>query len=103
MTTPAIRAIRKNFKDAHISLLLRPSIAPLFKYNPDVDEVIIYENSGLIDKFRFSKSLRSKHFDLAILLQNAFDAALIAYLSRIPERIGYNTDLRGLLLTKAIR
>jgi heptosyltransferase-2 len=46
--------------------------------------------------------LRREHFDAAILLQNAFDAALIAWLARIPERIGYNRDARGLLLTQAI-
>ena len=52
-----------------------------------------------------SRPLRArncKHFDAAILLQNAFDAALIAWLAGIPERIGYNRDARGLLLTQAI-
>jgi heptosyltransferase-2 len=34
-----------------------------------------------------------------LLLQNAFDAALIAYLGRIPERAGYPTDGRRILLT----
>ena len=35
-------------------------------------------------------------------MQNAFDAALIALLAGIPERIGYNRDGRGSLLTKAV-
>jgi heptosyltransferase-2 len=46
--------------------------------------------------------LRDEHFDAAILLQNAFDAALIAWMARIPLRIGYNRDGRGLFLTRAI-
>ena len=33
-------------------------------------------------------ALRSERFDCAILLQNAFEAALIAWLARIPVRIG---------------
>ncbi len=41
-------------------------------------------------------------FDTAILLQNAFEAAAIAYLAGIPERIGYARDGRGFLLTRAI-
>ncbi|MGH9665508.1 MAG: lipopolysaccharide heptosyltransferase II, partial [Bryobacteraceae bacterium] len=41
-------------------------------------------------------------FDCAILLQNAFEAALVARLAGIPERIGYARDGRGWLLTRAV-
>src|SRR5262249_40560992 len=40
--------------------------------------------------------------DCAILLQNAFEAAAVAFAARIPERIGYARDGRGPLLTAAI-
>ncbi|MGD0283007.1 MAG: lipopolysaccharide heptosyltransferase II, partial [Dissulfurispiraceae bacterium] len=46
--------------------------------------------------------LRKKKFAMALLLQNAFDAALIAWLAGIPRRIGYNRDGRGFLLTDAV-
>jgi heptosyltransferase-2 len=46
--------------------------------------------------------LRALRFDCAILLQNAFEAAWIAWLARIPTRIGYKRDGRQLLLTHAI-
>ena len=42
---------------------------------------------------------RRRRFDGALLLQNAFDAALIAFLGRIPERAGDPTDGRRILLT----
>ena len=48
-------------------------------------------------------ALRKEKFDIALLLQNAFDAAWIAWRSGIPERIGYARDGRGALLTKSIR
>ena len=38
----------------------------------------------------------------AVLLQNAFDAAWLAWRAGIPERIGYARDARGPLLTRAI-
>jgi heptosyltransferase-2 len=48
--------------------------------------------------------MRKMKFDLAIIFQNAFEAALLAYLGGIRFRIGYNTDGRGFLLThKVIR
>jgi heptosyltransferase-2 len=41
-------------------------------------------------------------FDLAILFQNAFEAALLALLGGVKFRIGYNTDARRLFLTHAV-
>jgi len=104
LTTPAIRAIRKTFRDSHITLLVKPRVAELFEENPDINEIILYEDrfNTIIGKLKLAKILRTKRFDMAILLQNAFDAALIAWLSGIPNRIGYDRDFRGFLLTKAI-
>ena len=104
MTLPAIKAIRRSCPDAKISLLVKPSVAPLFENSPDIDEVLLYEKryQGVIGKLRLANMLRTKHYDMAILLQNAFDAALIAFLARIPERIGYDRDSRKLFLTKSV-
>jgi heptosyltransferase-2 len=105
MTLPAIRALRRFYPQALISLLVNPSVAPLFENSSDIDEIIIYEPGfrSLAGKLHLAKTLRKKRFSRAILLQNAFDAALVAFLARIPERIGYDRDRRGFLLTKAIR
>ena len=46
MNTPAVHAIRSHFPSAHISLLAKPWVAPVFAHSPDVDEVILYEEKG---------------------------------------------------------
>ncbi len=104
LTLPALKSIRKNFPDARISLLVRPWVSEIFKENPDIDEVILYGDDyrGCAGRLRLARSLRQRKFDTAILLQNAFDAALISWLAGIPERIGYKRDCRGILLTKAV-
>ena len=104
ITTPSIRAVRRAFPEAHISLLVQPWVADIFKENPYINDIILYDESfkGIAGKFRLAKKLRRQKFDIAILLQNAFDAALIAWLAGIPERVGYSRDFRGFLLTKAI-
>ena len=104
MTMPALRALRKELPDTKISLLVKPWVAPLFENNPFIDDIILYEDkySSVSGKFRLSSVLRTKSFCSSILFQNAFDAALIAFLSGIPQRIGYNRDLRGFLLTDSI-
>ncbi|MBC8199086.1 MAG: lipopolysaccharide heptosyltransferase II [Desulfobacterales bacterium] len=106
MTTPAVRAIRKNFPDAKISLLTKPWVAPVFSDSPYVDNLLIYDEAekhkGLSGKLRLARELKQYGFDAAILLQNAFEAALITFFAGIPCRIGYNTDVRGFLLTHSV-
>jgi heptosyltransferase-2 len=103
MTTPALAGLRGAFPVARIALLAKPPVAELFRQHPDVDEVIVYERPGRheggLGRLRLAGELRSRRFDGALLLQNAFDAALIAFLARIPERAGYPTDGRRILLT----
>jgi heptosyltransferase-2 len=103
MSLPAIRAIRQIFPHAHIALVARPWVADLYARERSIDRIIPYPApKGLGARRAFAATLRREHFDAAILLQNAFDAALMAWLAGIPERIGYNRDARGLLLTQAI-
>jgi len=104
LTIPAIKAVRKAFPDAYICLLAKPWVAEIFSENPDIDEIISYDEkfNGIMGKFRLAKILRGYCFGTAILLQNAFDAAFVTWLARIPERIGYKRDCRSFLLTKGI-
>ncbi len=104
MTIPAIKALKKAYPASEISLLVKESVAPVFHNNPHIDEIILYEKSfkGFTGRLRLAQKLRKKGFSKAFLFQNAFDAALITFLAGIPERIGYNRDGRGFLLTKAI-
>jgi heptosyltransferase-2 len=96
MSLPALRAIRERFPKARITILAKPSVADLCL----ADEVILYQGTSY---WRIARELRARNFDCAILLQNAFEAAWIAWLARIPTRIGYNRDGRGFLLTHAIK
>jgi heptosyltransferase-2 len=104
MTLPALKALRKAYPESKMSLLVKPAVAAIFEKDPSVDEIILYEErvQGPFGKLVLSQRLRKGHFSRAILLQNAFDAALITFLAGIPERMGYNRDGRGFLLTKAI-
>ncbi|BDV42546.1 ADP-heptose--LPS heptosyltransferase [Geotalea uraniireducens] len=106
MTTPALGALRASFPGARLTVLANPIVAPLFIPHPAVDEVIVYDRQGrhrgFAGKLRLAVELRRRRFDLAVLLQNAIDAALLAWLARIPRRMGYRTDGRGPLLTHGV-
>ena len=107
MTTPAIRAIRRNFPSARITLLAKPWVAPVFEYNPDIDDIMIYQTAerhgGWAGLYHLAQDVRRQRFDLAILFQNAFEAALLSFMAGIPRRMGFTTDGRTALLTDRIR
>jgi lipopolysaccharide heptosyltransferase II len=106
MSLPALQAIRERFPGSHIAVLARPWVADLYARESFADEVILYTSprgfKDLSGKWRLARELRARHFDLAILLQNAFEAAALVVAAGIPRRIGYDRDGRGLLLTDRI-
>ncbi len=102
MSIPALRALHEKYPDAEISILAKPWVADLYGREPFCHRVIPYTPSSLAAKWRAARALRKETFDCAILLQNAFEAAAVAFAAGIPKRIGYARDGRSLLLTNAI-
>jgi heptosyltransferase-2 len=106
LSLPALRALRSRFPAAHISILARPYVAELYQGQSIADALIPYDSRGKHAGLRGTEHLASElstcKFDAAVLLQNAFDAAWLAWRAKIPERIGYARDARGFLLTKAV-
>ena len=106
MSIPALQVLRARFPSAHIAILARPWVAGLYGREPFCDELIPYTAPkgwrGWRDKWALVSELRKRRFECAILFQNAFEAAAIVRLARIPLRIGYARDARSWLLTDAI-
>ena len=102
MSLPALRTVRARYPEARISVLARPWVLDLYARESFADEIVPYSCRNLREKFRLALSLRSARFDCAILLQNAFEAAALAFAAGIPERVGYARDGRSVLLTRAV-
>jgi heptosyltransferase II len=106
MATPALGALRIAFPNATLVVAAHPGVADLFRPHPYCDGVLDYDrrgrHRGVYGVLRFAWELRRECFDLAILLQNAIEAAILACLAGIPRRAGYRTDLRGPLLTHGV-
>ena len=106
MSIPALREVRRAHTGWEITILARPWVADLYGREDFCDRILAYEHNGrhagVRGKLRLAAELRAERFDAAILLQNAFDAALLAWLARIPRRVGYGRDGRGFLLTQAV-
>lgn len=97
MSLPSIRAVREAFPGAHLTVLARPGIAGLYSRERSIDHVLLLSS----DRRRSAAALRHGAFDVAILLPNSFDSALLVWMARIPRRIGYRRDGRRWLLTES--
>ncbi len=106
MALPALRAVRSRFPEAEIAIVARPFVADIYRDQQICNQIITYDSNGAHSGFsgreRLAAHLRALKFDVALLLQNAFDAAWLAWRARIPERIAYARDGRSLLLTKPV-
>lgn len=103
LTTPVVHSIKRFFPEARITLLAKPWVAPLFEACPDISQVIVYQkpgrHQGLRGKWRLAQEIKKQGFEVVIHFPHSFESALISYWSRIPIRIGYATEGRGILLT----
>jgi heptosyltransferase-2 len=106
MALPALRAVRRKFADAEISIVARPYVADIYRDQGVCDELVPYDpkaqHRGWRGRETLAAELGAKKFGLALLFQNAFDAAWLAWRAGVPERIGYARDGRGILLTRSI-
>lgn len=103
MTTPAISVIREYFPHAKITILANTMVSQLFSHHPGIDSIITFDRQkkhrGVAGRLRLAAELRKHAFDLAIILPNSFDSALVPWLAGIPARIGKCSDGRTPLLT----
>jgi heptosyltransferase-2 len=106
MCEPALRGLRSLFAQAELTLLAKSAVAELFIGHPGVDHVLLYDDkgmhAGLAGKWALAGDLRRHRFDLAVLFQNAFEAAFLTWLAGIPRRYGYATDGRAVFLTDPV-
>jgi ADP-heptose:LPS heptosyltransferase len=75
-TTPAIRAVREQFPEARIGLLVNTYNADTVTNNPDIDEVFVYEKAKhapeknrlavWLDNLRVLLRIRRERYDIAI-------------------------------------
>lgn len=110
LSTPAIRAIRKNFPDCHITIIVNRYTEEIIKQDPNVDDVIVYDIRGLhrslMQKIGFIKNLRRSGYDLAVDLSTRaflFTPVWLSYLSRANLTLGLDNFGRGFLFNMKVK
>jgi heptosyltransferase II len=103
MTIPALRALRRLLPKTEITLVARPWARGLFSGADFIDDLLIYDRRNAFSALGQVRVWKDRKFDLAILFQNAFEAALIPFLAGVPNRLGYATESRQVMLTHPVQ
>ncbi|MGE5197291.1 MAG: lipopolysaccharide heptosyltransferase II [Deltaproteobacteria bacterium] len=102
LSTPVIKALRDNYPDAHIAMMVSPYTKDLVEGNPYLNEIIVYDkdlrHKSWLESMKFAGMLRGKKFDLALVLHPTNRVHLLAFFAGIPMRVGYDRKM-GFLLT----
>ena len=103
LATPTMRALKKKFPDAALTMLTIPLTAEIAAMNPYVDEVLVYDkrgkDAGLFGMWRMARRLAPLGFDLAVSMNFALRGAVVAWLAGIPHRLGYDAQHAKIFLT----
>ncbi len=103
MATPALRRLRDGAPGAFIGALVKPGMDELLAGLDVVDEVHVAHWGGVMGPKVAAGKIRPRRYDTAVLLTNSFGTALAIRMAGISRRIGYDRDMRGLLLTDKLK
>lgn len=106
LSTPLVRKLKDIYPESEITYVTTPAGTAILKNNPAINEIIVYDKRGMHKGIKgileLSKRLRSKNFNLVITPHRYLRSSLISWLTRAPERIGYDSAAGSFLFTKKV-
>lgn len=107
LTTPVIRAIRKNFRTSEIVMLVGEWSKGILKNNPYIDRIISFNDQKLFDRdlgsiFILFKKLKKEKFDTIIAFHRSLKVHFFISLLGAKHRIGLANNGKHFLLTHPV-
>ena len=103
MSEPLLACLAE--RGERVSVAALPWVAPVYRAMPSASEVIelpfAHARLDAAERWRLARAWRGR-FDRAYVLPNSIKSALLPWLARIPERIGYRGEGRFGLLTRRL-
>ncbi|MGC9081095.1 lipopolysaccharide heptosyltransferase II [Sulfurihydrogenibium sp.] len=101
LTTPLVESLKKLYPDSFLTVLSKPFGQEVFKNNPFVDKLIVFDKSK-DSTFQLIKNLRKERYDIAISPHRSHRASYVLFLSNIPKRIGFDKAGFSFLYTDVV-
>ncbi len=101
--TPLIRSIKKHYgDDCTIDVINGKRGNDVLINNKDISNIIVrpIDNN---DYTKYINNIKNTNYDIAFIANTNFLSAQEAWKAHIPIRVGLDTDMRGMLLTKSVK
>jgi len=105
---PFLKVIKDAFPNAHIEWVISKNNEGILTGNPLIDELIVFDKdswrqnislrnflNAIHEINALRKTLRSKHFDIAVDLQGLLRSGLMTFFARSPLKIGFENAREG--------
>jgi heptosyltransferase-2 len=97
MSMPAVQCLREMDPQAYIAMLCPLKLHDLWRHNPFLDRVILFDQRTNPDL------LRAEKFDVAVIFPNSFRSAWECWRAGVPARVGFGGRARRALLTHVVK
>lgn len=87
LTTPVFENLRAAWPGARLSVLTRKAFAPVFRNNPFVDEVLVFEEKGL---WGWAAEIRRRRFEVILDLHDTLRSRLWGWISGAGRVVRYD-------------
>jgi len=88
-TIPAVAALRAAHKNARIDWVVERKWAPVLEGSPAISEVIPFDRASVFGGIACVGRLRRNNYTCAIDFQGLYKSSVLAVLSAVPRRIGF--------------
>ncbi len=106
LTLPLIQKL-KDSTGAAVDVVVTPRASGLFENHPAINSIISYDkrgaDRGIAGFVRMRKALLARGYDLAVVPHRSLRSALLARLSRIPRRVGFDRSAGRVFFTDVVR
>ncbi|MBU1652792.1 hypothetical protein KKA00_11260, partial [bacterium] len=94
LVIPLLKALHDLWPDALLDAMVRPPAESLLETLPFMRDVISYDkygkDRGLRGFLRQARQLKRRSYDLSLLPHRSLRSGMLAWLAKIPRRIGFN-------------
>lgn len=91
LATPSLAALKRFLPRVQLDVLVEDWVAPLLDHHPHIDNVVVTERTGLLNRVVVARELRAGNYDLVYNLHGGTTATFLTRATGARYRVGFKT------------